>query len=87
MKPLSYSIRHHKDCHLNADSKHCHHHLRPDKTESLHCDKQSTLIANIGNVKYDSLKILDLREGATTEGEVKAAFQAMSRVWHPEKNN
>jgi DnaJ-class molecular chaperone len=43
--------------------------------------------ANIGNVKYDSLKILDLREGATTEGEVKAAFQAMSRVWHPEKNN
>ena len=45
MKPLSYSIRHHQDCHLNADnSKHRHHHLRQDKTESLHCDKQSTLI-------------------------------------------
>jgi DnaJ-class molecular chaperone len=30
------------------------------------------------------LRILELREGAT-EGEVKAAYQAMSRIYHPGK--
>jgi hypothetical protein len=32
------------------------------------------------------LRILELREGAT-EGEVKAAYQAMSRIYHPDKHN
>jgi DnaJ-class molecular chaperone len=43
-------------------------------------------VANVGKVRYDSLKILNLREGAT-EGEVKAAYQAMSRIYHPDKHN
>ena len=33
-----------------------------------------------------SMRILGLREGAT-EGEVKAAYQAMSRIYHPDKHN
>jgi DnaJ-class molecular chaperone len=32
------------------------------------------------------LRILGLREGAT-EGEVKAAYRAMSRIYHPDKHN
>jgi DnaJ-class molecular chaperone len=32
------------------------------------------------------LRILELREGAT-EGEVKAAYRAMSRIYHPDKHN
>jgi DnaJ-class molecular chaperone len=32
------------------------------------------------------LRILELREGAT-KGEVKAAYQAMSRIYHPDKHN
>jgi glutaredoxin 2 len=32
------------------------------------------------------LKILGLSEGAT-EGEVKAAYRAMSRIYHPDKHN
>ena len=32
------------------------------------------------------MKILNLREGAT-EREVKAAYQAMSRMYHPDKHN
>jgi hypothetical protein len=33
-----------QDCHLNANSKHLHHLLRQDKTESLHRNKQDTAI-------------------------------------------
>jgi DnaJ-class molecular chaperone len=40
----------------------------------------------IGKVRYDSLRILDPREGAT-EGDVKAAYQAMFRIYHPDKHN
>jgi DnaJ-class molecular chaperone len=32
------------------------------------------------------LRILEPREEAT-EGEVKAAYQAMSRIYHPDKHN
>jgi DnaJ-class molecular chaperone len=32
------------------------------------------------------LRILSLREGAT-KGEVKAAYRAMSRIYHPDKHN
>jgi DnaJ-class molecular chaperone len=32
------------------------------------------------------LRILGLREGAT-EGEGKAAYRAMSRIYHPDKHN
>ena len=34
------------------------------------------IAANVGKVRYDSLRILELREGAT-KGEVKAAYQAI----------
>ena len=44
------------------------------------------IAANVGKVRYDSLRILGLREGAT-EGEVKAAYWAMSRIYHPDKHN
>ena len=44
------------------------------------------IAANVGRVRYDSLRILGLREGAT-EGEVKAAYRAMSRIYHPDKHN
>jgi DnaJ-class molecular chaperone len=48
-------------------------------------------LANVGKVRYDSLRILGLREGATeggaTEGEGKAAYRAMSRIYHPDKHN
>ena len=44
------------------------------------------IAANVGKVRYVSLRILGLREGAT-EGEVKAAYRAMSRIYHPDKHN
>jgi hypothetical protein len=68
---LTQTHHHRQDCHLNVDSKHCHHLLRQDKTESLHRKAQAGhsdrdwIAAHFGKVRYDSLKILNLREGAT----------------------
>jgi len=57
----------------------------PPPQRAEHRDRD-WIAANVGKVRYDSLRILELREGAT-EGEVKAAYQAMSRIYHPDKHN
>ena len=57
----------------------------PPPQRAEHRDRD-WIAANVGKVRYDSLRILGLREGAT-EGEVKAAYQAMSRIYHPDKHN
>jgi len=57
----------------------------PPPQQAGHSDRD-WIGANVGRVRYDSLKILGLSEGAT-EGEVKAAYQAMSRIYHPDKHN
>jgi hypothetical protein len=46
------------------------------------------IVAYVGKVRDKSLRIIDLREGAT-EGRRrrKAAYQAMSRIYHPDKHN
>jgi hypothetical protein len=66
-----------------------HHILRQDKADSLHCNSRTQhrdwIAANVGKVRYNSLRILNLKERAT-EGEVKAAYQAMSRIYHPDKH-
>ncbi len=41
---LTQTHHHRQDCHLHADSKHLHHLLRQDKTESLHSNKQDIVI-------------------------------------------
>jgi hypothetical protein len=59
---LTQTHHHRQDRHLNTDSKHCHHLLCQDKTESLNCMnselRRDWISANIGRVRYDSLKIL-----------------------------
>jgi hypothetical protein len=60
-----------QDRHLNADSKHRHHLLSQDKTAPPQRTEHSNrdwIAANVEKVRYNSLKILNLREGAT-EGE------------------
>ena len=57
----------------------------PPPQRAEHRDRD-WISANVGKVRYDSLRILGLREGAT-EGEVKAAYRAMSRIYHPDKHN
>jgi hypothetical protein len=76
---------HRQDRHLHADSKHLHHLLAKTRQLTGHSDRD-WIAANVEKVRYDSMKILGLSEGAT-EGEVKAAYQAMSRIYHPEKHN
>jgi hypothetical protein len=87
---LTQTHHRHQVRNLNADSKHRCHPLCQGETESRHRNEQNTdrdwIAANVGKVRYDSLRILGLREGAT-EGEVKAAYQAMSRIYHPDKHN
>ena len=41
---LTQTHHHRQDRHLHADSKHLHHLLRQDKTESLHRNKQDIAI-------------------------------------------
>jgi hypothetical protein len=57
----------------------------PPPQRAEHRDRD-WIAANVGKVRYDSLRILELREGAI-EGEVKAAYRAMSRIYHPDKHN
>ena len=57
----------------------------PPPSQAGHSNRD-WIAANVGRVRYDSLKILGLSEGAT-EGEVKAAYRAMSRIYHPDKHN
>ena len=57
----------------------------PPTQRAEHRDRD-WIAANVGKVRNNSLRILELREGAT-EGEVKAAYRAMSRIYHPDKHN
>jgi hypothetical protein len=57
----------------------------PPPQRAEHTERE-WIAANVGKVRYDSLRILGLREGAT-KGEVKAAYRAMSRIYHPDKHN
>ena len=57
----------------------------PPPQQAGHSDRD-WIAANVGKVRYNSLKILGLSEGAT-EGEVKAAYRAMSRIFHPDKHS
>ena len=59
---------------------------REPPTQRAEHREKDWIAANVGKVRYDSLRILELREGAT-EGEVKAAYRAMSRIYHPDKHN
>jgi hypothetical protein len=76
---LTQTHHHHQDCHLNANSKDRHHpsprrDREPPPQQAEQRDRD-WIAANVGKVRYDSLKILELREGAT-EGEVKAAYMS-----------
>jgi hypothetical protein len=92
---LTQTHHHRQDCHLNAQLwqqappppplPRQDREPPPPPQQAEHSDSD-WIAANVGKVSYNSLRILGLREGAT-EGEVKAAYKAMSRIYHPDKHN